>query len=398
MQRAPNPEKTLGPPPAPDGEFRTLCFTCRRPKSVCWCGALKPMHSATRVIFVQHPRESRVPISTCRMAHLSLPNSELHVGLTGEGLELPGDAAVLFPSEGAVDVTRVDRPPGALVVVDGTWANARKVVNRSPTLKALPRISLNPDRPGNYRIRKEPKAHCLSTIEAVALVLGHLEGEPLKFQPILSVFDRMVETQIDHIGKGPSRHARFRRRNKHTDLLAPLKEAWDDLVIAYAEGNGLPSKAGERVRPELIQLVGVRPATGARFEQLLKPRRELAPRITFHLDVTEEQLYGGATVLDALERWREFLGGQAVVATWGGFTLDLLEVEGARPPRTLNLKHLASQHVYRSTGGIEHFAEGLGHLPVEGRGRAGRRIAALEHIVRALRESALVTGAAPTPS
>lgn len=367
-----------------EASYRPLCMTCRRPRSVCWCEALEPMHSPTRVVFVQHPRESRVPISTCRMAHLSLPNSELHVGLTGEGLALPRDAAVLFPSDDAVDVTRVDRPPGTLVVVDGTWSNARKVVNRSPTLRALPRIALNPERPGNYRIRKEPKAHCLSTIEAVALVLGVFEGAPEKFQPILGAFDRMVETQIDHIGKGESRHARFRHKNKRNDTLAPLREAWPRVVIAYAEGNGLPSSTGGRVRPELIQLVAVRPATGERFEQLLAPRRELAPRITFHLDVTEEQLRAGLTVPEALQRWSGFLGDDAVVATWGRFTLDLLEVEGALPGRTLNLKHLASQHLYRSTGGIERFADELGHAPVEGRGRAGRRIAALEHIVTAL--------------
>ena len=212
---------------------RDVCYRCRRPQAVCWCASLKPMHSPTRVVFVQHPRESRVPISTCRMAHLSLPNSELHVAMRPEGLKLPPDAAVLFPSDGAVDVTCVDTAPSTLVVVDGTWSNARKLVNRSPVLSALPRISLNPDRPGNYRIRKEPKAHCLSTIEAVALVLGHLEGEPLKFQPILSAFDRMVDTQLEHIGQGPSRHARFRQRNgQRSDVLAPLRDAWAELVIA----------------------------------------------------------------------------------------------------------------------------------------------------------------------
>ncbi len=353
---------------------------------VCWCHALKPMHSPTRIVFVQHPREARVPVSTCRMAHLSLPNSELHVAMHGEALELPPDAAVLFPSEEAVDVKEVERPPSTLVVVDGTWSNAKKVVNRSPKLKALPRISLNPDRPGNYRIRKEPKAHCLSTIEAVALVLGVFEKQPEKFQPILQVFDRMVDTQIEHIGRGPSRHARWRQRNKSKpDVLAPLREEWARLVIAYAEGNGMPSAVpGERVRPELIQLVAVRPASGERFEVVLAPRRELAPRVAFHLDVSEEALRHGLSVEEALARWRSFCGGEAVVATWGGFTLDLLEVEGEQPARTLNLKHLASQHVYRSTGGIERFAEELGHNPVEGRGRAGRRIAALEHIARTL--------------
>src|SRR3954468_16689189 len=117
---------------------RSLCLKCLRPQSVCWCGALKPMHSTTRVIFVQHPRESRVPISTCRMAHMSLPNSEMHVGL---GLsEVPDDVAVLFPSEGAVDVQQLSRPPKNLVVVDGTWSTARKVVERDARLRSLPRI------------------------------------------------------------------------------------------------------------------------------------------------------------------------------------------------------------------------------------------------------------------
>src|SRR5207249_10417861 len=50
---------------------------------------------------------------------------------------------------------------------------------------------------GFYRIRKEPKEHCLSTIEAVALVLGHFEGDPSRFAPILSVFDRIIKTRSE---------------------------------------------------------------------------------------------------------------------------------------------------------------------------------------------------------
>ncbi|MBL8952140.1 MAG: DTW domain-containing protein [Myxococcaceae bacterium] len=359
-------------------EHRALCLKCRRPKSVCWCHALVPMASATRVVFVQHPRESRVPVSTCRMAHLSLPNSELHVGM---GLaKAPPDAAVLFPSDDAVDVAALDRPPGTLVVVDGTWSNAKKVVQRDPVLRALPRVRVNPTRPGNYRIRKEPSEECLSTIEAVALVLGLFEGQPEKFQPILSVFDRMVNVQLEHIGKGASRHARWRERKKaKPDVLAPLRDP--SLVIAYGEGNGLPAAVpGERVRPELVQLVALRVATGERFEVLVKPRRTLAPHLDYHLGVSTEALLAGLSVPDALARWRAFTDG-ALVATWGSFTNDLLDVEGERPPRTVNLKHLCSQHVFRSTGGIEAFAQELGHVAREGDGRAARRLAALAHIV-----------------
>jgi DTW domain-containing protein YfiP len=341
------------------------------------------MHSATRVVFVQHPRESRVPISTCRMAHLSLPNSELHVALGGDHLHLAEDAAVLFPSDDAVDVSRVDKAPSTLVVVDGTWSNARKVVDRSPRLRSLPRISLNPDRPGNYRIRKEPKAHCLSTIEAVALVLGHLEGEPLRFQPILSVFDRMVETQLGHIGDGPSRHRRLRERNgSRRDVTKPLRDAWPNVVLAYGEANGWPAAANVPGKAELLQLVALRPSTDERLELILKPRRPLAPRAAFHLDVDPQTILDGLSVPEALARWRAFLSADAVVATWGPFTLDLLADEGAAVERALNLKHIASQQVFRSLGGLEKAA---GVELSSNRGRAARRLEALARVAERLR-------------
>ncbi|HEY1088894.1 MAG TPA: DTW domain-containing protein, partial [Archangium sp.] len=102
-------------------EFREVCLRCRRPKTVCWCDAITRVPSQTRVVFIQHPRESKVPISTCRMAHLSLPNSELHIGLKAEGnptleaLANQDGVAVLFPSESAVDVDALEAPPKTLV-------------------------------------------------------------------------------------------------------------------------------------------------------------------------------------------------------------------------------------------------------------------------------------------
>lgn len=157
-----------------------------------------------------------MPISTCRLAHLSLPNSEMHVTFGPEGrpmlsarLAEPG-TMVLFPGPGSVDVATLTTPPRTLVVVDGTWSNARKMVQRSPLLSSLPRLGFNPKHPSTYRIRKEPAAHCLSTIEAVAYVLDVLEGTPGQFAPILGAFDRLVETQIAYGQGGPGRTSRKR--------------------------------------------------------------------------------------------------------------------------------------------------------------------------------------------
>src|SRR5947209_1558912 len=187
----------------PGGGWRERCSACRRALSACWCSHLSPLASRTRVCLLQHPRESKVAIGTARMAHLSLPNSELHVGVDFDGhpavqrlVALP-DTALLFPGEGAQDPSRCGRPPRNLIVVDGTWAQAKKLVLRNRCLQSLPRIGLSPDRPSNYRIRKEPSDTCVSTIEAVVQVLGELEGEPGRFLPLLRAFERMVDLQLE---------------------------------------------------------------------------------------------------------------------------------------------------------------------------------------------------------
>ena len=73
-----------------------------------------------------------MPIGTARMAHLSLPNSELHQGVEFTSharvreLAAANGTALLFPGDGAVDPSELAEPPRTLIVVDGTWAQARK--------------------------------------------------------------------------------------------------------------------------------------------------------------------------------------------------------------------------------------------------------------------------------
>lgn len=160
---------------------RPSCVRCRRPTSACWCAELTPVETATRVVFLQHPRESRVAIGTARIAHLGLSRSELHEGIEFAGhprieelLARPG-TALLFPGPGAVAPDALERPPETLIIIDGTWPQARKMVALNPALRALPRIGFMPRKPGNYRIRREPDLHCVATVEAVVEVLSAWE-------------------------------------------------------------------------------------------------------------------------------------------------------------------------------------------------------------------------------
>jgi DTW domain-containing protein len=373
-------------------EMRPTCLRCRRPKKVCWCDALRPAESRTRVVFVQHPLEARVPVSTCRMAHLSLPNSELHVALGAEGtprleaLCKEDDTWVLFPSTKSTPLESLPRPPKNLLVVDGTWDNARKVVNNSPLLSALPRIGFLPDRPGNYRIRKEPKEHCLSTIEAVAHVLSRLEGSPEKFTAMLSAFDAMVEKQLDFIESrvGQNRYAVKKKRNTGRRRAADeLKDKWNEVVLFHAEANAYPLSEGRTGPGELLQIVALKPKTQERFSVLLEPRRPLGPHVPLHLDLPEEALAGGASVADALEQFRSFLG-QGTPVTWRRFAVDLLAKEGFPIAQWIDLRRALADTLDKKPGSVERAATELGATLPDLQGRALRRVVGMLTVGEAL--------------
>jgi DTW domain-containing protein len=196
---------------------RDLCRRCLRPRTLCLCEGLVPAPSRTRVILLQHPREARLAICSAWLARVALENAELHQAVDLDAhprvRALAGDpgAALLFPGpEAAPAASRAGAPPSCLVVVDGTWHQAERMVARSRILSALPRLAVRPDGAQGYGdLRREPDAHTLSTLEAVALALSALEGDAARFEPMRAAFRRMVEQQLT-CARGARRNPRHR--------------------------------------------------------------------------------------------------------------------------------------------------------------------------------------------
>jgi DTW domain-containing protein YfiP len=82
-----------------------------------------------------------------------------------------------------------------LVLLDGTWRKTRKLLHANPLLQALPRWPLPAPPPSRYTIRRAQRPDQVSTLEAACLALGHLEGEPARYVPLLSAFDGWVAEQ-----------------------------------------------------------------------------------------------------------------------------------------------------------------------------------------------------------
>ena len=392
--------------PRSPGEPRTTCLSCRRPTTVCYCRHVTRIETTTRVVLLQHPRERDVPIGTARMASLCLQGSELFVGLRWPGsaevaraLSDPArPAALLYPGDGAIDVAR--HPPSGpvtLVVVDGTWSQTRRVVRDNPVLAALPRYAFTPAAPSEYRIRREPDEACVSTIEALAHVLGVLEGDPERFRALLQPFRAMVDAQLAcelRFRDAPSRHARRPRAAPSPPRVpAQLLERAGELVCVAGEANAWPYGSPERdsgCDDELVHWVARRLRTGETFDMVLAPRHPLSKGTPLHVDLPAEALAGGSTLESLRARWSAFVREQDVLCFWGHYATALFAATGATvPAERVDLRHVARVYARGKVGTLEDFVARIGAAPQPpaGQGRANRRLGQLAAIAQHLQST-----------
>jgi hypothetical protein len=180
----------------------------------------EPIDNRLFVLILQHPQEKREALATAASTCALLRHTQLMVGLSWPNLSRalgrsvdPKRWAVLYlgsarPSafgdqreviavdrrgEPAADQEAMLRGLAGVVVLDGTWKEAKTLWWRNPWLSKIRRLVLNPQRKSRYgRIRREPRREALSTLEAVALLLKHLDGGPEIEAALLGALDRLI--------------------------------------------------------------------------------------------------------------------------------------------------------------------------------------------------------------
>lgn len=188
---------------------RAQCPRCTRPTERCLCALIPNLPSRTRVLILQHPSEVKHALNTARLAALGLSNAELLIGEVFESLstvlQQPGyRACLLFPGDQAQPLRQFAEPlaelPLLLVVPDGTWRKARKLLHLNPLLTSLPRVVLPEGLQSRYRLRKAPMPGALSTIEAIVSALNTVEA-PACFDALLKPFEVLIDGQIEAMGE-----------------------------------------------------------------------------------------------------------------------------------------------------------------------------------------------------
>lgn len=241
------------------------CPLCSRPDDQCVCGHVRAASTGVQVAVVQHPGERHHAFNTARLTQRCLAGATLDIawpdadGRMACRPALADDAVLLFPREDAVEVDRWVGPvPSQLVVLDGTWSQVKRLQHDNPWLAELPAVSLPLGAPSRYRIREEPEAHFLSTLEAVARVLAAWAPDGEASEVLLGAFEALVDAHVAVKGAPTPR-----RKQRSRATVQERLEAWEDVVVAYAETVGLGADR------RLLQWAAVRPATGEVFDRVV---------------------------------------------------------------------------------------------------------------------------------
>ena len=218
------------------------CPRCGKPLPLCICDSVEPLKSRIKLLNLQHPQEQDRALGTARLTAQHFKDAVVKIGLSWPSLSKALGWPVDDPSRWAVlylgsahaaeladgrDVLAIDSKGQplphqdailddieGLVLLDGTWSQAKALWWRNAWMLKCTRVILDPAGPSRYgKLRKEPRRDGLSTLEAAAMLLSRLEHRPDIETALLASFDRML--------------ARFRQVQKELPELAPKPKKRD---------------------------------------------------------------------------------------------------------------------------------------------------------------------------
>ncbi|KJC60001.1 hypothetical protein UP10_15090 [Bradyrhizobium sp. LTSPM299] len=224
------------------------CPHCGKPLPLCICDSVTPIESRISLLILQHPQEQDRALGTARLAARHFKTAVVKIGLSWPSLAKALGRPVADPSRWAVlylgsakvedldtdaEIVAINRKgeaePGqrailsdikGIVLLDGTWSQAKALWWRNAWMLKCQRVILGPKRPSRYgNLRKEPRRDGLSTIESAAMLLAGIEKRPDIAETLIGSFERMlarfreVQAKMPELAPKPKKKD-YRRRRK----------------------------------------------------------------------------------------------------------------------------------------------------------------------------------------
>src|SRR6266478_10248321 len=223
------------------------CPHCHKPTPLCVCDGITPIETRISLLILQHPQEQDRALGTARLTAMHFGDAVLKIGLSwpslskalGRKVDDPSRWAVLYLGSAKVsdldteaEIVAINRKGEiephqrailsdieGIVLLDGTWSQAKALWWRNAWMLKCQRVILGPKRPSRYgKLRKEPRTDGLSTIEAAAMLLSGLEKRPDIAEVLNGSFERLLaryrEVQATMPELAPKPKKRDYRRRK----------------------------------------------------------------------------------------------------------------------------------------------------------------------------------------
>jgi DTW domain-containing protein YfiP len=224
------------------------CPHCGKPLPLCICDSVTPIENRISLLILQHPQEQDRALGTARLTALHFKDAVVKIGLSwpslskalGRPVADPSRWAVLYLGSAKVADLDTDREIVAInrkgelepnqrgilgdiegiVLLDGTWSQAKALWWRNAWMLKCQRIILGPKQASRYgQLRREPRRDGLSTIEAAAMLLAGLEKRPDIAETLNASFEQMlaryrqVQATMPELAPKPKKRD-FRRRKR----------------------------------------------------------------------------------------------------------------------------------------------------------------------------------------
>ena len=241
--------KSSKPETAAIAEAISECPRCQKPLPLCICDSITPIENRISVLILQHPQEQERALGTARLTALHFKDAVVKIGLSWPSLSKALGRPVADPSRWAVlylgsakvadldtdsDIVAINRKGEVedhqrailkgiegIVLLDGTWSQAKALWWRNAWMLKCQRVILGPKQPSRYgKLRREPRKDGLSTIEAAAMLLSALEKRPDIADTLNASFERMLakyreaQAVLPELAPKPRPKRDYRRRKR----------------------------------------------------------------------------------------------------------------------------------------------------------------------------------------
>lgn len=182
------------------------CPGCSLHKERCICAFIPGLNLATKVTLIVHSKELKRTTNSGTLALKGLINSEIQI--RGQGttpLDLTHTLSdkyrtfLFYPSNDAVELDEKlvaeSELPIQLIVPDGNWRQASKVHYRHTEISHIPRVMIKKPNQAQHHLRAETTEFGMSTLEAIALALGVIEGPEVESK-LLVLYQKKLEQTL----------------------------------------------------------------------------------------------------------------------------------------------------------------------------------------------------------